>query len=106
MNEDFPLTIGNEPFSEKDNEEISIVHNDITQWDLHIKNVQLKHSGQYECQISVTNGMKHFVELTVLSEYLQDITVLLCHRNHEEMTELTSYIHVHVVWCITINVCC
>ncbi|KAL5005355.1 hypothetical protein ScPMuIL_018811 [Solemya velum] len=67
VNEDFPLTIGDSPFSQKTDEEISIVHNDDFQWDLHIKNVQERHSGRYECQISSTNGIKQFVELSVLS---------------------------------------
>lgn len=63
-----PLTIGIKTFTPA--REISINHAVISptesKWNLLIKNVQPKHAGVYECQISSTGIYAHYVALNVL----------------------------------------
>lgn len=61
-----PLTIGLMTFA--DNSEYEVLHpnQDSPQWDLLIKNVQPKHEGSYECQISTKDKLKKIVHLHVI----------------------------------------
>ncbi|GAB1606071.1 muscle M-line assembly protein unc-89, partial [Argonauta hians] len=59
-----PLTVGTYTFIEDAN--ISVVHNNQThEWNLLIKDVQISHSGVYECQVSSSNKISRLVQLTV-----------------------------------------
>ncbi|XP_036363964.1 hemicentin-1 [Octopus sinensis] len=59
-----PLTVGTYTFIEDAN--ISVVHNNQThEWNLLIKDVQISHSGVYECQVSSSNKLSRLVRLTV-----------------------------------------
>ncbi|XP_060591281.1 zwei Ig domain protein zig-8-like isoform X2 [Ruditapes philippinarum] len=66
--EENPLTLGTTIFPQA--MEISINHADISpiesKWNLLIKNVQPKHAGVYECQISSTGIYTRYVALNVL----------------------------------------
>ena len=68
--DEHPLTIGTAVFSPS--QDISVDHaplaNKQSKWNLLIKNVQMKHAGVYECQISATGIYTHYVALNVLGK--------------------------------------
>ena len=59
-----PLTIGKMTFTE--DKDYEVLHTGANNWNLLIKNVQPKHAGTYECQISTKDKMKRIVRLNVL----------------------------------------
>ncbi|XP_052796799.1 tyrosine-protein kinase-like otk isoform X2 [Mya arenaria] len=61
-----PLTIGDTTFAQRTDYE---VHHIDPYWNLLIKNVQLKHAGTYECQISTKDKMKRTVHLNVIDDH-------------------------------------
>ena len=70
--DEHPLTIGPTTFAPAG--DVSVDYNKLsdtaTQWNLMIKNVQQRHAGVYECQISARGTFTHYVALNVLSKCL------------------------------------
>ncbi|KAL4227804.1 hypothetical protein ACF0H5_013241 [Mactra antiquata] len=66
-NELHPLTYGKMTYINDD--DYTVDHNPHSdEWNLVIKNVQLKHAGEYECQISTTEDLRKYVQLNVIDE--------------------------------------
>ncbi|KAL3866924.1 hypothetical protein ACJMK2_044171, partial [Sinanodonta woodiana] len=63
-----PLTIGKEVFAPEERMQVDykMISSIESQWDLQIKNVQKRHAGTYECQISATELYTQYVYLVVL----------------------------------------
>jgi len=81
-----PLTIGGIVFSQQTNFDIN--QND-PYWNLLIKNVQVRHAGEYMCQISTVDKLTKAVHLNVIGEYvsIHDTNNAMFHsniRNHLE----------------------
>ena len=69
IGQDVPLTIGEMRFAPEATE-LSIDHSKMSlsssTWDLLIKNVQFKHAGVYECQVTANHRIAQNVILNVL----------------------------------------
>ena len=64
-NGEHPLTVGNMVYP--NDPDIDIDHLPLmSEWNLIIKNVQPKHAGLYECQISTKEDLRRFVQLNVI----------------------------------------
>lgn len=67
VNDDFALTYGEMVFvSDPDFNIDHLPHRE--EWNLVISNVQLRHAGLYECQISTKEDLRKYVQLNVLDE--------------------------------------
>jgi len=75
-----PLTIGGLVFSQQTDYEI---HHIDPYWNLLIKNVQLRHAGEYKCQISTVDKLTRTVHLNVIGKYvfIHATNIHMCHSN-------------------------
>ena len=81
-----PLTIGGSVFSQQTD---LVFHHIDPYWILLIKNVQLRHAGEYQLQISTVDKLTRTVHLNVIGEYVSilDTNNAMFHstiRNHLE----------------------
>lgn len=79
-----PITIGTMTFADNSEYEVLPHNQESSQWDLLIKNVQPKHEGGYECQISTKDKMKKIVHLHVTDNK----------RHSERMINISGQFHV------------
>ncbi|XP_052795568.1 uncharacterized protein LOC128228347 [Mya arenaria] len=68
---DVPLTIGGTTFEQEENRisvkaELISEEEDISHWDLYIKDAQPEHGGTYMCQVTASKLYTHYVTLQVL----------------------------------------
>ena len=65
------LTVGKFIFVDDPDVDVdNLPHRD--EWNLIIRNVQPRHQGIYECQISTKEDLRRYVQLNVLGEYRSD----------------------------------
>ncbi|CAH1404766.1 unnamed protein product, partial [Nezara viridula] len=69
------LTVGRYTYT-SDQRFRAIHHQSTEDWSLQIKYPQHRDSGIYECQISTTPHMSHFIHLNVVGEYFMNIKAL------------------------------
>ena len=72
-----PLTIGEMTFTEDKDYQVRHMPYGSASWNLLIKNVQLRHAGGYECQISTKDKMKKTVYLTVIGNCTNILTLCI-----------------------------
>ena len=68
VNEIHPITIGEYVFDSDPSYSVLHSHHS-SEWHLLIRNVQKRHAGIYECQISASVDLRRNVTLTVVGEF-------------------------------------